>query len=199
VAEPTVLEWVVTSLAVLAVVAVGAAAIVLPALPRAATNACRVVAVGLAALAVSSLLTGAVLASAGSVASGIDLAAEAPDLPTGTFVDFLIDADPDATQAAGTYAPLVLGPLAALLGVLAHAVADPARTPGLRAVVGAVLGAVAVGAALVVLGDTGALATRAALGVASVAVVSAGALVVDELRLRRSLRAAAGAEQEVAW
>ena len=190
-----------TSLAVLAVVAVGAAAIVLPALPRAASNACRVVAVGLAALAVSSLLTGAVLASAGSVASGIDLAAEAPELPTGTFVDFLIDADPDATQVAGTYAPLVLGPLAALLGVLAHAVADPARTPGLRAVVGAVLGALAVGAALVVLGDTGALATRAALGVAVVAAVSAGALLVDELRLRRSLRAAgaAGGDEEVAW
>ena len=92
----------------------------------------------------------------------------------------------------------MLGPLAALLGVLAHAVADPARTPGLRAVVGAVLGAVAVGAALVVLGDTGPLATRAALGVAAVAAVSAGALVVDELRLRRSLRAA-GAEEEVAW
>ena len=187
-----------TSLAVLAVVAVGAAAIVLPALSRAATNACRVVAVGLAALAVSSLLTGAVLASAGSVASGIDLAAEAPELPTGTFVDFLIDADPDATQAAGTYAPLILGPLAALLGVLAHAVADPARTPGLRAVAGAVLSAVAVGAALVVLGDTGDLATRAALGVAAVAAGSAGALLVDELRLRRSLRAAGG-DEEVAW
>jgi len=191
----------VTSLAVLAVVAVGAAAIVLPALPRAATNACRVVAGGLAVLAVASLLTAAVLASAGSVASGIDLAAEAPELPTGTFVDFLIDADPDATQAAGTYAPLILGPLAALLGVLAHAVADPARTPGLRAVAGAVLSAVAVGAALVVLGDTGDLATRAALGVAAVAAGSAGALLVDELRLRRSLRAAgaAGGDEEVAW
>lgn len=191
-AEPTLLEWVVTSVAVLAVVAVGTAVVVGPALPRAATRACRVTALGLGALAVSALLTGAVLAAAGSVAGGIDVAAGEPSRPSGTFVDFLVDADPDATEAAGAYAPLVLGPLAALLGVLAHAVADPARTPGLRSVAGAMLGAVLVGAALVVLGDTGALATRAALGVAVVASVAAGALLVDELQLRKRLRRAPG-------
>lgn len=195
-AEPTALEWVVTSVAALAVVGVGAAVIALPALPRAATAACRVAAVGLAALAASALLAGAVLASAGSVAGGIDLAADEPEVPEGPFLGFLLDADPNATEAAGTFAPLVLGPLAALLGVLAHAVCDPARTPGLRAVAGLVLAAVLVGAALLVVGDTGALATRAALGVVLVAALAAGALLADEVRLRRSLRVAVAGDPE---
>ena len=194
--EPTVLEWVVTSVAVLAVVGVGAAVIVVPSLRGAASNACRVSAVGLAALAVAMLLAGAVLALAGSAATGIDLAAPEPVVPQGPFMGFLLDADPDATEVAGTFAPLVLGPLAVLLGVLAHAVADPARTPGLRAIVGLVLGAVLVGAVLLVVGDTGALATRASLGVAVVAAVSAGALLADEVALRRGLRAAPAGDPE---
>lgn len=182
------LEWVVTSVAVLAVVGVGAAVVVAPAWPRAASDACRVAAACLAALAVAALLTGAVLAFAGAVAGGIDLAAEEPQRPTGAFATYLVDADPDATEAAGTYAPLVLGPLAALLGVLAHAVADPARTTGLRSVAGVAVGAVLTGSVLVAAGDTGPLATAAAGGLAVLAAVAAGALLVDEVALRRERR-----------
>lgn len=183
--EPSTVEWLVTSLAVVAVVAVGAYVVVGAALDGAATRACRVAALGLAALAVAAMLAGAVLAVAGAKAGGIDLAAEDPGRPDGPFAGFLFDDDPDATQAAGTHAPLVLGPLALVLGVLAHAVADPARTPGLRAVAGATLSAVLAGGLLVALGDTAALASRSASALSAVAAGALGALVLDEWRLRR--------------
>jgi hypothetical protein len=162
------------------VVGVGGHLVVRSALDRAPSTASRVAGHLLGCLAVAVLLVAVVLAAAGLQAAGIGAAADA-ERPSGPFIRYLLDADPDTTQRAATYGAAVLVPLAGVLAVLALAALDPARTVGLRAAQALAGAAVAVGALLVATGDTGPLVARSAAGMAAVAAGALGALAVDEL------------------
>jgi hypothetical protein len=183
--EPTTTEWVLVSLAAVLVVVVGGLLLIRPALRPSVTTESRLAGFLIAATAAAVLLVAFVVGAAGWQASRLDPAAGGDDRPTGPFVQYLIDSNPDTTERAAAYGMGVLLPLAAVLVVLALAAVDPARSIGLRVVQGLVCAAILVISLFVAIGDTGPLATRAALGMALLSAGALAALATDELRHRR--------------
>lgn len=186
--EPTTTEWVMAAVAALLVVFAGGLLLILPALRPAATVASRLAGLLIAALGVAMLVIVAVLIGAGIQASGLDPAQLPDDRPDGPFSEYLINRNPETTERVAVYAAVVLVPLAAVLGVLALAAVDVGRSIGLRAIGGLVCGVLLVTSLLVIAGDTGELASHAALGVGLLAFGAVVALAVDEVTARRVTR-----------
>ena len=170
------------SLAAVLVVVVGGLLVIRPALRTDISTESRLAGFLIAATAVATLLAATVLGAAGWLAIGLDPAQQGDDRPSGPFVQYLINPNPDTTERAAAYGMVVLVPLAAVLVVLALAAVDPARTIGLRVVQGLVCGALFAAGVFVAIGDTGPLAARAAVGVALLTGGALAALATDEVR-----------------
>lgn len=180
--EPSIVEWAAAALAAALIVAIGGQLVVGRA-DAGVTYWSRVAGWCIGSLASAVLLAAAVLAGAGIRAGRIEpVAGERPAVSG--FARILLDLDPNATERVAIYGVGLLVPLAAVLVVLAIAAVDPARTIGLRIVEALVCSAVGVIAAAIALGDTGPLATRAAIGVVALAFGALVALALDELGRR---------------
>ena len=185
--EPTTTEWWAAGIAAALVVLVGGLLFIRPALRPAASGASRIAGFLLAAQAVAVVVVAAVLVGAGIRASSIEVADDGTFEPlTGPFARFLFSRPPDTIERVAGYGAAVLLPLAGVLGVLALAAVDLGRSIGLRVIAALVCGAMLVTSVLVVVGDAGPLAGRAAIGVALLAGGAATALAADELSRPRS-------------
>lgn len=182
--EPTTTEWVAAAVAAVLVVLLGGLLFVRPAVRPATSGPSRVAGLMLSALAVAVVLVVAVLVGAGIQASRLDPALLGEDRPTGPFAVYLIDLDPATTERVAQWAPAILLPLAATLGVLALAAVDVGRSLGLRIIAALTSGAILACCWRVATQDAGPLAARAAVGAGALAAGALVAFIADELPRR---------------
>jgi len=172
-AQPTTAEWTAAGVAAGLVVLLAALHLLRPVLARSpATPWGRT-----AGVLLGSVTTGLVLCVGVAAAAAV----RAGETPEGAFAGVLVHVEPTVAERIAAYAAAILLPLSAVIAVLALAVVDLGRPSSLRIAAGVAAGMVLASGVLVVLGDTGPVAT----GVGWAAVVLAGAaaltLVLDEL------------------